>query len=139
MLPHARSLEEGDIEEERRLMYVGITRAQDELHLTTAETRTMMGRTMANPLSRFLKEIPPALIQTPERPTTVDRISRPQAQTLAQFMVGERVRHPRFGWGTIVALRGEAENAELTIAFPGGGVRSFLAKFAQLSREGAEV
>ncbi len=139
VLPHARSLEDGDIEEERRLMYVGITRAQDELHLTTAETRTMMGRTMANPLSRFLKEIPSELIHTPERPTTVDRISRPQAQTLAQFMVGERVRHPRFGWGTIVALRGEAENAELTIAFPGGGVRSFLAKFAQLSREGAEV
>jgi DNA helicase-2/ATP-dependent DNA helicase PcrA len=52
--------------------------------------------------------------------------------------VGEKVRHPRFGWGTIVAVRGEADELELTIAFPGGGVRSFLARFAQLTREGAE-
>ncbi|PSR33171.1 MAG: ATP-dependent DNA helicase PcrA [Sulfobacillus benefaciens] len=140
VLPHLRSLEEGSVEEERRLLYVGITRAREELHLTHTETRTMLGRTLANPVSRFLEEIPRELIYTPERPSRMDRVARPMgAEILDNFSVGERVRHPRFGWGTVVAMRGDADNTELTIAFPGGGVRSFLAKFAQLSREGIEA
>ncbi|MHB1612455.1 MAG: ATP-dependent helicase [Sulfobacillus sp.] len=139
VLPHLRSLEEGTVEEERRLMYVGITRAREELHLTNAETRTMLGRTMANPASRFLKEIPVELVYVADHPTHMDRVSRVGDNAVTDFSVGERVRHPRFGWGTVVALRGDAENTELTIAFPGGGVRSFLAKFAQLSREGIEA
>lgn len=136
--PHMRSIDEGNLEEERRLIYVGITRAQDELYLSYAKTRTMLGRTQQNPVSRFIAEIPAPLIDMPKRVAPADRATTQKDHQLTGLVMGEKVRHPRFGWGTIVAMRGEAENLELTIAFPGGGVRSFLARFAQLSREGAE-
>lgn len=147
VFPHSRSIEEGQIEEERRLMYVGLTRAREELYLSYAETRTMLGRTTANLVSRFMKEIPEELVELPKRPKTQERSSYRGASggarntmdipPLADLDMGERVKHPRFGWGTIVALRGSGDEAEVTLAFPGGGVRSFLAKFAQLSREEA--
>lgn len=133
--PHLRSLDEGTVEEERRLIYVGITRAMEELYLTHAETRTMYGRTSANPASRFLKEIPAELVASRERVAAVDRATSERDHVMSGINAGERVRHPRFGWGTVVAHRGDGDNLELTIAFPGGGVRSFLAKFAQLTRE----
>jgi DNA helicase-2/ATP-dependent DNA helicase PcrA len=135
VFPHSRSLEEGTLEEERRLMYVGITRAKDELFLTCAETRTMLGRTAANSVSRFLSEIPAELIQSATRVAAQDRATARRDLVAEGLSLGEHVRHPRFGWGTVVALRGEGENTEVTIAFPGGGVRSFLAKFAHLTRE----
>ncbi|MCY0865217.1 MAG: ATP-binding domain-containing protein, partial [Sulfobacillus sp.] len=138
VFPHSRSLEDGTVEEERRLMYVGITRAMEELFLTYAETRTMLGRTAANPVSRFLKEIPEEYIASAKRLAAPDRAVG-QRTSVSNLTLGERVRHPRFGWGTIVAVRGEGENTEVTIAFPGGGVRSFLAKFAQLTREELEA
>jgi len=138
VFPHSRSLEEGTVEEERRLMYVGITRAMEELFITYAETRTMLGRTAANPVSRFLKEIPEEYIASAKRLAAPDRAVG-QRTSVSNLTLGERVRHPRFGWGTIVAIRGEGENTEVTIAFPGGGVRSFLAKFAQLTREELEA
>ncbi|MCL4495025.1 MAG: UvrD-helicase domain-containing protein [Firmicutes bacterium] len=136
--PHIRSIEEGTLEEERRLIYVGITRAQEELYVSYAKTRTMLGRTQQNPVSRFLSEIPEQLLERPRRATAADRAISARNHVLTDVSVGEKVRHPRFGWGTIVAMRGESDDLELTIAFPGGGVRSFLARFAQLSREGAE-
>ncbi|PSR28225.1 DNA helicase-2 / ATP-dependent DNA helicase PcrA [Sulfobacillus thermosulfidooxidans DSM 9293] len=136
--PHMRSIDEGTLEEERRLIYVGITRAQEELYLSYAKTRTMLGRTQQNPMSRFLGEIPENLVERPRRAAPADRAVSARNHVLTDVAVGEKVRHPRFGWGTIVAMRGEADDLELTIAFPGGGVRSFLARFAQLTREGAE-
>ena len=136
--PHIRSIEEGTLEEERRLIYVGITRAQEQLYLTYTKTRTMQGRTQQNPVSRFLQEIPEQLLERPRRTTPPDRALTARNHVITDVSVGEKVRHPRFGWGTIVAVRGEADDLELTIAFPGGGVRSFLARFAQLTREGAE-
>ncbi len=134
VFPHARSLDEGTIEEERRLLYVGITRAQEELYLTHAETRTMLGRTQANPTSRFLKEIPQELVEVP-RPPAPERAVMQVNRPTSDLVDGERVRHPRFGWGTVVATRGTGSDLEVTIAFPGGGVRSFLVRFAQLVRE----
>ncbi|MCY0878651.1 MAG: UvrD-helicase domain-containing protein [Firmicutes bacterium] len=135
VFPHARSFDEGTVEEERRLMYVALTRAQEELYLTYAETRTMLGRTNANSPSRFLREIPEALTTRGERLAPADRATHAASHRIDGLSLGEKVRHPRFGWGTVVALRGEGEDTEVTIAFPGGGVRSFLAKFAQLTRE----
>ncbi|MCY0897652.1 MAG: UvrD-helicase domain-containing protein [Firmicutes bacterium] len=135
VFPHARSLEEGTVEEERRLMYVALTRAQEELYLTHAETRTVLGRTNANLPSRFLREIPDALTIRGERLASLDRVTHAASHRIDGLTLGEKVRHPRFGWGTVVAMRGEGEDTEVTIAFPGGGVRSFLAKFAQLTRE----
>ena len=136
--PHVRSIEEGNLEEERRLIYVGITRAQEQLYLSYAKTRTIQGRTQQNAVSRFLQEIPEHLLERPRRQAPSDRAVTARNHVIADVSVGEKVRHPRFGWGTIVAVRGEADELELTIAFPGGGVRSFLARFAQLTREGAE-
>lgn len=136
--PHMRSITEGTLEEERRLIYVGITRAQEELYLSWAKTRTMLGRTQQNPMSRFLDEVPQSVVERPARIAAADRAVSARNHVLVDVAVGEKVRHPRFGWGTIVAMRGEADDLELTIAFPGGGVRSFLARFAQLTREGAE-
>lgn len=135
VFPHSRSLEDGSIEEERRLMYVALTRAQQELYLTCAETRTIQGRTQANPMSRFIREIPDELLTRGERIAAPDRATAALSHATVGLVLGVKVRHPRFGWGTVVALRGEDDDTEVTIAFPGGGVRSFMAKFAQLTLE----
>jgi DNA helicase-2/ATP-dependent DNA helicase PcrA len=137
VFPHARALEEsGDVEEERRLMYVGITRAQDVLFLTHARQRTLNGQTLSNPVSRFWDEVPPGVR---EMVTGRSTATRPVAMSgrSAVFSAGERVRHPRFGWGTVVTSRGDGEDVEVTVAFPGGGIRSLLARYAQLERDDA--
>ncbi len=139
VFPHMRSLDEGTVEEERRLMYVALTRAEEELYLTYAETRTMLGRTTANPMSRFVREIPEELVGRGQRIAAVDRATSGASHRIEGLAPGQKVRHPRFGWGTIVAMRGSGDETEVTIAFPGGGVRSFLAKFAQLIGEDAEL
>ncbi len=135
VFPHLRAMEEGDVEEERRLMYVGLTRARDRLHVLFARSRTMNGRTMQNPPSRFLDEIPEEM-KEPVRANSARGRGAVSVVTGA-FRAGERVRHPRFGWGTVVAQRGAGEDLEVTVAFPGGGVRSLLARYAQLEREQA--
>jgi len=137
VFPHARALDNaGDVEEERRLMYVGITRAQDQLYLTHARQRTLNGQTLNNPVSRFWDEVPEAVREVAlPRSATVKR--PPAGARAVPFAAGERVRHPRFGWGTVVNSRGDGEELEVTVAFPGGGIRSLLARYAQLERENA--
>ena len=119
-------------------MHVALTRAEEELYLTCAETRTMLGRTAANPVSRFVREIPEELVGRGQRLAAPDRATSAASHRIEGLAPGQKVRHPRFGWGTIVAMRGSGDDTEVTIAFPGGGVRSFLAKFAQLIGEDAE-
>jgi DNA helicase-2/ATP-dependent DNA helicase PcrA len=133
LFPHQRAFEEATgVEEERRLFYVAMTRARERLVLMRAESRTVQGRTQANLPSRFLAEIPEELLE----PVDFARPRSPVAERGATcFNLGETVTHPRFGRGTVVATRGEGEETEVTIAFPGGGVRSFLAKYAQLIKE----
>jgi DNA helicase-2/ATP-dependent DNA helicase PcrA len=139
VFPHLRAMEGGDdeLEEERRLMYVGITRAQDLLTLTYARQRTMMGRTAMNPVSRFLSEIPEDVLEPAEPRSLRPVVPANTGASASQFQTGQRVRHPRFGWGTVVAARGSGEDLEVTVAFPGGGVRSLLVRYAQLEREDA--
>ncbi|MCL8207910.1 MAG: UvrD-helicase domain-containing protein [Actinomycetia bacterium] len=136
ILPHAKAIEDGQVEEERRLMYVGITRAQDLLVLTYARQRLLNGRPGSYPVSRFVQEIPAELVEVLareiDRPAVLSRT--PPADG---FQAGDRVRHPRFGWGTVVAARGSGDDLEVTVAFPGGGIRSLLARYAQLEREEA--
>jgi DNA helicase-2/ATP-dependent DNA helicase PcrA len=111
VFPHSRSLEEGSVEEERRLCYVGITRAERSLHLTYARQRTVFGaRTYGIP-SRFLAEIPPELSE--RRPGV-------RSETAVSFRLGEDVSHPRFGEGVVTGLE------------PGGIV------VIRFSREGSE-
>jgi len=141
VFPHIRSIEEDRVEEERRLCYVALTRARDELYLTAAETRTLMGRTESHPVSRFIAEIPANLIDESEDQDHMG-MGRASVRTSVPeggYQVGDRLRHPRFGWGTVVSQRGGGDELEITIAFPGGGIRSFLAKYAQLGREQEEA
>lgn len=137
VFPHARALEaESDVEEERRLMYVGITRAQDQLFLTYARQRTLNGQTLNNPVSRFWDEVPAHMRQVVQGRAAAPAYT-PAGGRARAFAEGERVRHPRFGWGTVVTSRGDGEELEVTVAFPGGGIRSLLARYAQLEREDA--
>ncbi|TSB45611.1 DNA helicase PcrA [Alkalicoccobacillus porphyridii] len=154
LFPHSRSLfEQDEMEEERRLAYVGITRAEKQLFMTNARTRTIFGRTSANPPSRFLKEIPEEFVELlgeqPERsmrsrtaaPTTrPSRPVRPQAVSTGgdsfEWSVGDKAHHKKWGVGTVVSIKGEGQSVELDIAFqPPTGVKRLFAQFAPITKE----
>jgi len=157
VFPHQRALDEfGDEEEmgeERRLCYVGFTRARKRLLLSLAQARSLFGELRFNPPSRFLREVPrelfdfqPELRQPPPQPTyrperrsrpeeTGPRIDRSYAQD-APYMddgsvIGMRVRHAQFGEGEVVACDGSGPNAKLTVSFRGVGLKRIIARFLQ--------
>ncbi len=160
VFPHSRSLmEEDEMEEERRLAYVGITRAEEELFITNAQMRTLFGRTNMNPESRFIKEIPADLIEdavprvrkpspmsggrpaSSARPSMPARgaVSRPVAAASGgegvDWKVGDKAQHGKWGTGTIVSVKGSGEGMELDIAFPSPtGIKRLLAKFAPITK-----
>jgi DNA helicase-2/ATP-dependent DNA helicase PcrA len=144
ILPHNRSLDDPDsLEEERRLFYVGITRAKDRLYLLHTFRQATYGTNAQGP-SRFLMDIPPDLIESPGQALRMAQpsISRPREPSLADpatdpepipsFSPGERVRHPRFGDGVVVSSQAKGEDAEITVAFEGKGVKRLLASLARL-------
>ncbi len=150
IFPHMRSIEDdNEIEEERRLCYVGITRAMKKLYLTFATTRMVFGKTKYHSPSRFLGDIPPILFGVEEK---VEKKSTPSQSTgmikrnvetnvsgsdkFAQYAGGERVRHPKWGTGTVVGVRGEApKKQELDIVFRGAvGLRKVLLEYAPIER-----
>ena len=138
LLPHRSSTGAEEVEEERRLFYVGITRAMERLYLTHAGERELYGRRERVEPSRFLREIPEAYL----RPVSAygEASPPPKAETRPDapkaFKGGERVRHPRFGLGTVVAARGEGARAEVTVHFEGVGLKKLLVKYAGLERVG---
>lgn len=148
VFPHTRALfEDAEMEEERRLAYVGITRAEKELYLTRAQMRTLYGRTTMNPPSRFLDEIPSELIEGEEpeakapvrsfqRPTMAARAPIQQgADVQADWKVGDKVEHGKWGHGTVVSLKGQGDGVELDIAFSAPvGIKKLLAKFAPIKK-----
>jgi DNA helicase-2/ATP-dependent DNA helicase PcrA len=143
IFPHSRTLDdEAELEEERRLAYVGITRAEKELHLTCARMRTIFGQTGMNPPSRFLDEIPQELLERvgtrrKETPFGGRTSSRPVIAENGEFgwKAGDKVKHAKWGIGTVVQTQGEGENMELVIAFPSPtGVKKLLAKYAPIQR-----
>ncbi|CAB4807421.1 unannotated protein [freshwater metagenome] len=184
IFPHVRALTEPDeMEEERRLAYVGITRAEEKLHLSHAWSRSLFGTTQYNPPSRFVEEIPPDLILSSGSPKTYGRSSergdrydddwadRPYAgrrwdrdddpqgaahrervvdaaiaagQRAAMpkpsnahesgFRVGEDVRHPKYGEGVILELRGSGEKTEATIRFPDVGSKTFVLAWTPIQK-----
>ncbi|MFE8701318.1 DNA helicase PcrA [Cytobacillus sp. FJAT-54145] len=155
VFPHSRSLmEEMEMEEERRLAYVGITRAEEELFITNAQMRTLFGRTNMNPPSRFIKEIPEDLLEgiqprqksgspfgSPTRPAVASRaaVSRPVTTSTGgdelDWKVGDKAAHGKWGVGTVVSVKGEGEGTELDIAFPSPtGIKRLLAKFAPIKK-----
>ncbi len=151
VFPHYRSLgEEEEMEEERRLCYVGMTRARDRLILTYARERTLYGQLRANPPSRFLEEFDGGLarrVGVPGFPAACPVAGRTAALAAARqgtaaptegpqpvYRPGERVRHRLWGEGTVVAVRGSGEKAEVSVAFPSRGVRTLLVSLAPLER-----
>ena len=164
VFPHSRSLmDEEEMEEERRLAYVGITRAENELFLTNARMRTLFGRTQMNPVSRFISEIPDELIenlaeefakqtqtQTQRQPSagTPFGVSKPRIQQSVVrpvatktggdqvgWRVGDKVEHKKWGIGTVVSVKGDGTDKELDIAFPQPtGIKRLLAQFAPITK-----
>ncbi|MGH2828923.1 MAG: DNA helicase PcrA [Actinomycetota bacterium] len=138
VFPHMRSMTDPEeLEEERRLIYVGITRAKQRLYLTHAFSRSLWGGSNYNPPSRFLHEIPTELIEpvgrdAGEAGARVQALSAKKG-TLSSVAVGEEVWHDRFGRGIVTAVAGGGSNAEATIEFEEGPKRLLLA-YAPLKR-----
>lgn len=161
IFPHSRTLmNENEIEEERRLCYVGITRAEKHLFLSNARTRTIYGRTQYYTPSRFLQEVPRNLVHVikrpvVQRPAMTQQVHKPTAKENANwfeqhkasffpressaaagcsFHVGDKVMHKKWGAGTIVTAKAADDGQEVTVAFAGGGIRSLLTKYAKLEK-----
>jgi len=150
LVPHSRSLESLDsLEEERRLCYVGMTRARERLLLSWAQSRQVFGQRRLSQPSRFLEEIPPeGLVRSGEsrwtsrsalagRPALAGgRTARaepaPVVAGTAELRPGRRVRHPLFGVGTVLRCEGQGEDMKLTVAFPGAGAKRLVARYAGL-------
>ncbi|WP_337507072.1 DNA helicase PcrA [Megasphaera sp.] len=156
LFPHSRTLmDPAQVEEERRLAYVGITRAERQLYVTNAVTRTMYGRISAYMPSRFLAEIPPQFMEDyhrksamPQSRTTavpgkqrVSILTKPVASSLPKkhavtdtFAKGDKVRHKIWGIGTVLDVIGEGPNMQMKIQFPTKGVRQVIVKYAPLEK-----
>ncbi len=134
VFPHSRSIDEGNLEEERRLCYVGITRAESRLYLTYAQTRSLFGSRSYNVPSRFLDELPAELV-TGDGATPVDRWeTAPPASREAPipFHVGDDVVHASFGEGVVI---GAARGGVVTVRFAAdGSERQLMADYAPLKR-----
>ncbi len=153
LFPHSRTLmNPEEIEEERRLAYVGITRAEKELYISNATTRTVFGRTSSYLPSRFIDEIPAELVDSlrakrripddikPTVPRHMSVVSRPvtkpiiRNEVIADWKVGDTAIHSKWGNGKVVNVTGEGAGMKLTIEFPTQGVRVVMAKFAPVKK-----
>jgi DNA helicase-2/ATP-dependent DNA helicase PcrA len=161
LFPHSRSMEEGrQLEEERRLFYVGLTRAEQKLYLTSARYRRYFGNMeqQASEPSRFLSEIPADLVEDAgerrRKPAvtyggatynSVDAVMRalptqakprpaapPGKKSAGKWTMGTRVRHPKYGNGTILRTEGDGDDMKLTISFMSHGLKKLIAKYAEL-------
>ena len=153
LFPHSRTLmNPEEIEEERRLAYVGITRAEKELYISNATTRTVFGRTSSYLPSRFIDEIPEELVDglrakrkvpddikrhVPEHMSVTSRhVTKPivRNEVIADWKVGDTAIHSKWGNGKVINVTGEGAAMKLTIEFPTQGVRVVMAKFAPVKK-----
>lgn len=161
IFPLSRSLmEESELEEERRLAYVGITRAEESLYLTNAFSRTLYGKTQYNQPSRFVAEIDESLlnpigIQPQQKAAVFNSTNSYQNTMKAKYQhatrepmtnktasggenenwnPGDKVQHKKWGTGTVVKVSGSSKDVELDIAFPQQGVKRLLAAFAPIEK-----
>jgi len=142
LFPSQRSVEdEGRLEEERRLAYVGITRARQRLVITHAESRRMHGTEMLSRPSRFLGEVPPSLLDEirprvqVSRPLYAGRFAEPAPSLQEDLPVklGQRVSHPSFGEGVVVSAEGSGAHTRLQINFESAGSKWLVAAYAKLT------
>lgn len=160
VFPLSRAMmEEAELEEERRLAYVGITRAEEALYLTNALSRTLYGKTQYNRPSRFVSEIESELLQgkgnrapgekKAPAATFAPKVFKPQykqpvttgvpgkKETSAAgvtWKVGDKVEHKKWGQGTVVRVGGSQKDLELDVAFPSQGIKRLLAAFAPITK-----
>ncbi len=158
VFPMARAIfQEGDLEEERRLCYVGMTRAKDILFLSYAQTRTTYGFTNYNPRSRFINEIDDSLLQRgwkkKEAPKRQEPIIRPAAnpfqweiapkskpvkteekKKVDVFVTGDQVKHKVWGIGLVTEVAGPADHQEVVVSFPDVGSKRLIVKYAALEK-----
>lgn len=187
ILPHSRSLEDGDLDEERRLFYVGITRAKERLYLFYAFRRSFFGESELNNPSRFLNDVPdeltsggnaatrrkatvakatswnwtgesqsaygsrasatprgynwaegagaaakPVTVQSRPLPTPNAAATERPTRTTAQYKSGQKVRHAKFGEGMVIESKLTGNDEEVSVAFPGQGIKKLAASFAKL-------
>ena len=142
ILPHVRSFDDPrQMEEERRLAYVGITRAKDQLYLTRAFRRFSFGGQTTNPQSRFLKDIPPSTTRpfgaTTSRTFADSAVAAELPQTreksVGEWKDGDRVRHDKFGVGIVISRQERRGDVEVTVAFEGAGIKRLSLQYAPLS------
>jgi len=142
LFPSQRSVDdEGRLEEERRLAYVGITRAREKLFVTHAESRRMHGTEMLARPSRFLGEMPAELIDEVRprvqvsRPIYAGRFNQPSSSLQEELPVklGQRVSHPSFGEGVVISAEGSGGHARLQVNFEGAGSKWLVASYANLT------
>ena len=152
MLPHSRSLEDpAQLEEERRLLYVGMTRARKRLYMFRAFQRRFHGQSGSQTASRFLLEIPESLVtirdirghsrvadRIPDPMWTKRAVStpapRPATRSADEFAPGEKVKHDVFGEGVVVSSSGSGSDTQVTVAFVGEGVKRLMLSFAPIER-----
>ena len=137
VFPHHRTLgDPEEIEEERRLCYVAMTRAEQRLYLTNAWSRTLFGGTTANPPSRFLREVPAGLTsKRTDRGGPSRRVAGSSGGISAtELSVGDRVRHSRFGDGKVLEVAGREGKEELLVRFDESGTKRLLLAYATLER-----
>ncbi|AKE51078.1 DNA helicase II [Kangiella geojedonensis] len=138
LFPHQMSLDEpGGLEEERRLAYVGITRAMQQLYLTHAEKRRMWGRETYPSVSRFISEIPAELMTEVRLNTQVQRpVFQKQSPIKRKgpegFHLGQLVQHPKFGKGIIINYEGEGPQASVQVNFEKEGLKKLMLAYAKL-------
>ncbi|MGI6575545.1 MAG: UvrD-helicase domain-containing protein [bacterium] len=138
IFPHCRSLErEEDLEEERRLCYVGITRAQKQLYMLCARRRMLYGHDQYNLASRFLQEIPPEVQEEVDAGGygiggSIARRTNFQPAVQPCYAPGDKVQHKSWGMGTVVSLGGQGEDMMITVAFPGRGIKTLMLAYAPL-------
>lgn len=152
VFPHMRSLGDKDeLAEERRLAYVGLTRARERLYVTRASTRSAWGAPSYNPASRFLEEIPAGLVtwrreaaaptqwtrrapSTPQPAFRSGNVAKRAAKGAISLEPGDRVTHDSFGLGTVVALEGIGDSAVASVDFGSAGVKRLLLRYAPVEK-----
>ncbi|SEM90710.1 DNA helicase-2 / ATP-dependent DNA helicase PcrA [Candidatus Frackibacter sp. WG12] len=139
LFPHSRSLDATeDIEEERRLCYVGMTRAEEKLYLTHAVARRVYGKDSYNPPSRFLSEIPDDLFANQKKESQKKKLNKEEKSSKEnsekEYQVGEEVEHPKWGLGRIVSTTSSGKDLQVSVAFPNKGVKKLLVDYAPLKK-----
>ncbi len=139
LFPSQQSVDDvGRLEEERRLCYVGMTRAMQHLYLTYAESRRLYGRESYPRPSRFLREIPSELIQevrvraTINHPVTPIQMKNSSLQTIGSYKLGQRVSHAKFGEGVVLQIEGSGAQERVQINFKTAGVKWLMLAYANL-------